>query len=106
MRIASLYRSLWPIGQAALGVREASLTVDMRAWHTYTLHWERRSVRFLVDGEVVLESHFALGGPLGFVTWLDNQYAVVTPQGAFGGGLLDVPGDQWLEIASIRLRPQ
>lgn len=105
MRVPSLYRWLWPIGQAALGVREAALTVDMRAWHTYTLCWERYGVRFLVDGEVVLKSPFAPGGPLGFVAWLDNQYAIVTPQGAFGGGLLDAPGDQWLEIASITIRP-
>ena len=42
-------------------------------------------------------------GPLGFVLWLDNQYMVVTPWGKFGYGLLESPGQQWLEISELRI---
>jgi hypothetical protein len=37
------------------------------------------------------------------VAWIDNQYLIVTPQGRLGWGLLDAPGEQWLEIADLRL---
>ncbi len=84
--------------------QEAPVGADMRQWHTYTLRWLRNSAEFLVDGEAVLRSRLAPKGPLGFVVWIDNQYAVVTPQGAFGGGLLDARGRQWLEVAEILIR--
>jgi hypothetical protein len=103
MRIPPLYRALWPIGQAALGVREAAIGVDMCAWHTYTLRWLSDRASFAVDGANVLESRLAPGGPLGFVLWLDNQYAVVTPQGALRGGLLNAPGRQWLEVRGVEI---
>ena len=101
MRVPALRRALWPIAQAALGVREAIIGADMRGWHTYTLRWLRNGAEFAVDGEIVLRSGLVPAGPLGFVIWLDNQYAVVTPAGAFGGGLLATKGRQWLEVAEI-----
>jgi hypothetical protein len=39
---------------------------------------------------------------MGFVAWIDNQYAIVTPTGRPGFGLLDVPAPQWLEIKETR----
>jgi hypothetical protein len=41
-------------------------------------------------------------GPLGFVAWVDNQYAIATPDGTLRFGTLDI-GPQWLEIAYIRI---
>jgi len=103
MRQRFLRRALWPIAQVALGVREAPIAVDMRHWHRYTLRWEEQRVRFWVDGLPLLEAPFAPAGPLGCVLWIDNQYAIVTPEGRFGGGLLDAPGEQWLEIQRITI---
>lgn len=104
MRLPLLRRALWPIAQAAMGVREAPIVADMREWHTYTLRWLRAGASFAVDGDTILRSGLAPAGPLGFVIWLDNQYAIVTPGGAFGGGLLATPGSQWLEVAEISIR--
>mgnify|MGYP001070881437 CR=1 FL=1 len=98
MNLRPLYRVLWPPIQRALNVREAPVNVDMTAWHTYVIEWKPEQTRFNVDGAPILKNAPSPSGPLGFVMWLDNQYMVVTPQGRFGWGLLDVPGRQWMEV--------
>jgi hypothetical protein len=98
MNVRRIYRGLWPLGQRAIGVSEALLDVEMRDWHTYVIEWGEERARFRVDGELALDCDTPPGGPLGFVMWLDNQYAVVTPWGRFRFGLLDAPGWQWMEV--------
>jgi hypothetical protein len=104
MRIPALYRRLWPVGQRAIGVSERLLdsTLLLEA-HTYTLEWHTNSVMFLIDGQPVHHAPTILSGPLGFIAWIDNQYAVVTPQGQFGFGLVEVTHRQSLMIESIRI---
>jgi hypothetical protein len=94
-------RVLWPHVQRALAVDEAMLDLDPSAWHSYQLIWLHDRVIFGVDGRQVLVSRSAPRGPLGLVIWIDNQWARVTPAGAFGWGLLDVPVPQWLEIEDL-----
>lgn len=102
MRIPALYRRLWPVGQWAIGVSEAALDAAlMSAWHDYVIDWRRDGVTFLVDGAVAHHTRRVPPGPLGFIAWIDNQYAVVTPQGRFGYGLLDVSAAQTLHIESL-----
>lgn len=104
MRVPTLYRRLWPIGQRAIGVSERLLSSDLLStWHTYTLDWRTDGATFAVDGEIVHESPVAPGGPLGFVAWIDNQYAIVTPQGRFGFGLLPLTTSQTLQLETIRI---
>ncbi len=103
MNIGGLYRTCWPLGQRAIGVSEALLPIAMTAWHTYQLDWQVGAAHFRVDGQTVLACRTAPRGPLGFVAWLDNQYMVVTPWGKFGAGLVDAPGEQWLDIGQIEL---
>ncbi len=103
MRIPALYRSLWPIGQRAVAAYETALPVNMDEWHTYKLEWESDRARFWVDDLQVLEALNVPGGPLGFVAWVDNQYAIATPQGHFGWGLVKAPGIQYVEIAQLWL---
>jgi hypothetical protein len=98
MNVPALYRAFWPHIQRAVGIGEAPVNVDMTDWHIYTIDWGITSAHFSVDGRPVLRHAPAPGGPLCFVAWLDNQYAVVTPWGRFGWGLLDIPGRQWLEV--------
>jgi hypothetical protein len=105
MNIGPLYRALWPVGQRALGVSEAALGAPMTEWHTYVIEWRAEVARFSVDGVTVLECVSSPGGPLGFVMWLDNQYAVVKPWGRFGYGLLDAPGRQWMEVDTLAIEP-
>ncbi len=101
MNLRPLYRRFWPPIQRALRIREALIQADMTRWHTYTLEWQERGVRFEVDEEPVLEGAPSPRGPLGFVIWMDNQYMVATPWGRLRWGLLDIPGHQWMEVVEV-----
>ncbi|RMF01000.1 MAG: hypothetical protein D6768_11560 [Chloroflexi bacterium] len=103
MNVSRLYRACWPIGQRAIGVSEAPVPVEMTGWHTYQLEWLEKSARFAVDGQQILAAGSSPRGPLGLVIWLDNQYMIVTPWGRFGYGLLNIPGEQWLEISHVEI---
>ncbi len=103
MHVRPLYRRLWPLAQRALRVREALVNAAMTEWHTYVLEWGTTRARFLVDDTVVLDCDTPPRGRLGCVLWLDNQYAVVTPWGRLGYGLLDAPGCQWMELETLSI---
>lgn len=105
MRIPAIYNRLWPIGQRAIGVSEQLLPVDLDIPHTYELIWRPRNVDFFVDGVLVHHAPTAPKGPLGFALWIDNQYAIVTPRGNFGGGQVAVEQEQWLAVESVEIRP-
>ncbi len=105
MHSPALYRALWPVGQWALGVTEARLPVDLVEPHTYTLEWRTDAAIFAVDGTVVCRASHAPRGPLGFIAWIDNQYAVVTPQGRFRFGLIGTHETQRLTLDQIRIEP-
>jgi hypothetical protein len=105
MNIGPLYRGLWPIAQRAMGVSEATVHAPMTEWHTYAVEWSTKQARFSVDGDLALESESSPGGPLGFVMWLDNQYAVVTPWGRLGYGLLESPHRQSMEVDTLVIEP-
>jgi hypothetical protein len=104
MRVPALYRRLWPIGQRAVGVSEHLLdTALLSERHTYSLEWQGEGITFTVDGQTVHQTPSAPRGALGFIAWIDNQYAVVTPQGHFGWGLLPVEREQALVIHDIHI---
>ncbi|MBN1566016.1 MAG: hypothetical protein JXA10_19410 [Anaerolineae bacterium] len=104
MRLPALYRRLWPVGQRAIGASEALLPVDLIEPHEYTLEWFTDRVLFYVDGGLIHKTPTAPRGPLGFIAWLDNQYAVVTPQGRFRFGLIPVDQRQYLALDTIEIR--
>lgn len=104
MRIPSLYKRLWPLGQRAIGVDEISLdTALLQTPRRYTIDWNDQHVRFMIDHEIVFSTRHVPRGKLGFVAWIDNQYAVITPQGNFRFGLVDVPVPQTLVLDEITL---
>ncbi len=104
MRSRALYRCLWPVGQAAIGAGEAALDADLLDdFHSYTIDWLEDRAVFSVDGRAVLEADKVTGKALGFIAWVDNQYAIVTPQGNFGWGLLDVPQAQALVLRDLEI---
>lgn len=104
MRIPALYRRLWPVGQRALGVSEKGLDLHLLAEpHRYTLDWQPHQVIFSLDGVVIHTAPVRVGGPLGFVVWMDTQYAIVTPQGQFGFGLLPVTATQTFLIRDVQI---
>jgi len=101
-RIPALFARIWPLVQRGLRIAEAPIAAPDTRWRTYTLEWREDLARFGVDGTTMLETDRPPRGPLGFVAWIDNQWAVVTPQGRFGWGLLDA-GPQWLDLALLRI---
>jgi hypothetical protein len=84
------------------GAAEVPLAANLAEWHTYTLEWLPGVARFAVDGAEVLGVPDPPRGPLGFVAWIDNQYAIATPRGAFGFGTV-ASGPEWLELDRLRI---
>lgn len=106
MRLPAIYNRLWPIGQWAVGVSEAPLNFDLTQPHAYEINWQPRVVEFFVDGNLVQRAPFAMKGPLGFIAWIDNQFAVVTPQGQFRFGRLALEHEQSLYIEQLSIQKQ
>lgn len=89
------------------GAREQPLSAaqaDLREWHDYALEWRPEIARFSVDGQEVFAAPDPPHGPLGFVAWIDNQYAIATPRGQLRFGALE-SSPQWLELASLVIEP-
>jgi hypothetical protein len=86
------------------GAAEAHLITPLDEWHEYRLDWQRTGARFYVDGAEVLSVPDPPRGPLGFVAWIDNQYAIVTPRGSVGSGTL-ASGPEWLDIDWVHIAP-
>lgn len=90
--------------QRLSGAHETVLSVGLTGWHTYTLEWRAHLATFWVDGSLVLRVPDPPTRPLGFVAWLDNQYAAATPRGVLRFGTVS-SGAQWFELGSIRIIP-
>src|SRR6266436_4404684 len=90
--------------QKLSGAYEAVLTVEMTDWHTYTLEWQPDEATFFVEDKLVLRAPHPPTRPLGFVAWLDNQYAIATPRGILRFSTV-TSGPQWLELDSILIEP-
>jgi hypothetical protein len=104
MRVPALYNIFWPIGQRAIGISECLLDDTLLTQtHTYALDWRKNGATFTVDGNVVHEAPCSPHGPLGFVAWVDNQYAIVTPQGRFGFGIVPVEREQSLILEEVAI---
>ena len=103
MRLRSLYRLFWPIGQRAIAVHEALLTVNLTEWHSYRLEWYIGAARFWVDDHLVLATDQAPRGPLGLVIWKDNQAMAISPWSLPCHQLVACDEEQWLEVADLRI---
>ena len=88
--------------QRLAGANEALLAVEMTGWHDYVLEWRHKAALFWVDDQLVLRVPNPPIRPLGFVAWLDNQYAIATPRGVLRFGTV-ASGPQWLELDSLSI---
>ena len=97
----------WAFRQARRFYRaeERILEIDPSEWHEYAIEWSASAVRFLVDGGETLRSANPPYPPLGLVLWIDNQYAVASPEKGFGFGVLPLERGQTLELADARIEP-
>ena len=86
-----------------INAAERLLDPSLGEWHRYSITWLSEGITFEMDGERVLTSSTQPSGPLGFVAWIDNQYAVASPDGGFHFGVLPSEDEQWLELTDLRL---
>ncbi|MDX2138293.1 MAG: hypothetical protein SF123_09375 [Chloroflexota bacterium] len=104
MQLKPLYDMLYPPIQRGLAIAEHRLDDHLLAEkHTYTIDWRLDSATFCVDEQVVLQTAFAPRGACGFVAWIDNQYAIVTPRGKFGGGVVPLEHEQTLYLNHVSI---
>jgi hypothetical protein len=90
--------------QQLSGASEALLPADMTQWHTYILDWRASEALFLVDNAPVLRVPDPPARPLGFVAWLDNQYAIATPRGVLRFGTVASEAE-WFEMDAVSIEP-
>jgi hypothetical protein len=103
-RVPGLGRPFMNLARRFVRAHEALLDdVALDAWHDYALEWRQDEAVFWVDGVERLRSPAPPRGPLGFVTWIDNQYAIASLEGRFGFGITPVVEAQRLEIEALRL---
>lgn len=88
--------------QRLSGARESLLSATMHEWHTYVIEWRREAATFRVDDQPVMSAPQPPPGPLGFVAWLDNQYAIATPRGTLRFGTVTSEA-QWLEMDYVKI---
>ena len=92
---------------AAKLIREAAatLTLDPTRWHHYSLHLQPAQAAFLIDGQTRFETPVVPRGQLGFVLWIDNQYAAFRPDGRLASGTLKTEQAVTLEVADLTIQP-
>ena len=90
--------------QTAIPAAEAELSATLSEWHTYRVIWEAARMRFEVDGNVLLDTPVAPRGPLGFVAWIDNQFAVLSERNGIRFGVVPTTAPAWLEVAELEIR--
>lgn len=85
----------------AVASQEAPIDTPFDDWHEYRIEWRVDGVRFVIDGGTVLDTAVAPRGRLGFVTWIDNQYAVLSERRGIRFGTLPTTSEAWLEVADL-----
>jgi hypothetical protein len=91
------------LARRAMRASETLLSASLTDWHDYEIDWAADAATFRVDGAEVLRAPNPPRGPLGFVAWVDNQYAIATPEGRFGFGVAQTPEPQWMDLAAVTL---
>ena len=96
-------RLLRRLARRGIAESAARLEVDPTAWHAYRLEWRADSAAFFIDDELLRLAPTAPRGPLGFVLWIDNQFAAFPPGGKVRFGSLPAQEPVWLEVESLQI---
>lgn len=81
----------------------APIDIDETQWHNFKLNWQRNEVYFSVDGNKIFETQISPQAPLGFVLWIDNQFAALPPGGGLAFGTLQTESSALLEIKDLQI---
>jgi hypothetical protein len=85
------------VAKFVVRANEVMLAVDMTEWHLYQVDWLADSVRFTIDGRVVLQSRYSPNKAMGFAAWIDN-YRATAGSGHYAFAYVDVTEEQWMDI--------
>ena len=102
-RVPGLGRPIMQLVRKLIKAHERLLDVSMSDWHAYEIGWDVGQALFSVDGVEVFRSPAPPAPPLGFVLWLDNQYAVASEAGDFKFGLIAHAEERWMEIEGLEI---
>ncbi len=91
-------RLLRRLGRRVVHQSAAAISSDPTLWHQYEIEWKAEQVVCRVDGVELLATQTAPLSPLGFVMWVDNQYAGLPPDGKAAFGTLANPQPAWIEV--------
>lgn len=91
--------------KSAVTASEAALPIKLTEWHSYRLEWRHDSADFWVDDRMVLRAPAPPTGPLGFVAWIDNQYAVLSTERGIRFGVISTEQPQKLELRELEIEP-
>ena len=96
-----LRRWIVPLVRRRAAATEVQLSTPLNGWHEYALTWNADGAEFRVDGEIAASSSVVPHAPLGFVAWIDNQYAVLSAAKGIRFGLLPTNEEYWLELNDL-----
>jgi hypothetical protein len=82
---------------------EVILDLSLNDWHLYAIEWTNETATFRVDDVVIHETSILPSGPLGFVLWIDNQFAIANPTKGFRFGTNRTHDDEWMEVRILQL---
>ena len=101
-RIPMMRGPLIRTGRRAACISESHIQATATDWHSYTIDWRLNGAEFHIDGALILETRIAPKPPLGFVAWIDNQYAVVSPHKGIRFGVVPTDEEVRLEICDLK----
>lgn len=102
-KLPGLRAPVLQIARSMAKATEAQITVPLNEWHNYSIDWNPYEVIFKVDDNLLLVAPDPHPGPLGFVAWIDNQYAFASPEKGFGFGVIPTHEPQWLELTDLTI---
>jgi hypothetical protein len=103
-KIPGMSKLVFRLAQTRIHASEVMLDgFSPEDWHTYRVHWLTNEASFFVDDQAVLRAPTPPTVPLGFVAWVDNNYAVMGPGREFAFGRIAVPQRQWMELSRVRI---
>jgi len=77
---------------------------DVTSWNNYEIHWNQVMIEYMLNGEIIWCTRIVPKGRLGFLIWIDNQYAAFSDKGVFKTGLSEISENHWLEVKNIRVK--
>ncbi len=95
--------AVWAVRKAISGL-ERPVAAPLDQWHHYRIDWLPGQASFAVDGQTVASSALVPAGRLGFVAWIDNQYAILSEKLGIRFGVLPTETEAWLEIDDLELK--